>query len=54
MNIPVIFCTANTDDFVKNRAVKINPEGYIKKPIIEHELFGMIKKVLADRVQAGK
>ena len=32
-NIPVIFITGNTDEETRQRALKLNPSGYLAKPI---------------------
>ncbi len=31
--IPIVFITGNTDKLTKDRALKVNPKGYLDKPI---------------------
>ncbi|MCP4131336.1 MAG: response regulator [bacterium] len=42
-NIPIIFSTANSDKQIFERAMKISPAGYIRKPIDKTKLLYAIK-----------
>jgi CheY-like chemotaxis protein len=45
-NVPVIFVSSYADDEKKARAQEIPAQGYIVKPVIEHQLMEMISEVL--------
>jgi YesN/AraC family two-component response regulator len=44
-DIPVVFITGNTDDDTQERAVGINPAGYLQKPLNEMELKVILENV---------
>ncbi len=47
--IPVIYLTANTDMYVKERAMKTSPFGYLPKPIERDEMIRLIEKGLSEK-----
>lgn len=47
-NLPIIFLTAFTDKNSMILAEKINPSGFIAKPIIDNKLLAAIEKALAN------
>jgi len=49
-NIPIIFLTAFGDDVTKNRAMQLNPSGYIVKPYTEYQLQSSIRDVFGGNV----
>lgn len=44
-SIPIVFCTALTDEHTRNMAKLINPHGYITKPFEESELHNTLSAV---------
>jgi len=44
--VPLIFMTGNSDIETKNRALAINPAGYMNKPINLNKMIYKIKKLL--------
>ncbi len=47
LDIPVIFLTANIDEYNLNRATRTAPYGYLIKPIQEFEVFSAIETALS-------
>lgn len=47
LDIPVIFLTANVDEYNLNRATKTDPYGYLIKPIQVFELYSAIETALS-------
>jgi DNA-binding NarL/FixJ family response regulator len=45
-NIPVVFITGHTDSDIQERAKRINPAGYIQKPLNENVLQATLEKYL--------
>lgn len=43
---PIIFLTGNSDEEIVNRAIAINPAGFLIKPYRERELFGNIEMAI--------
>ncbi|MBC8504802.1 MAG: response regulator [Chloroflexi bacterium] len=49
-NVPIIFLTAYADDDTKNRAMRLNPSGYILKPYSDHQLQSSIRDVFSGNI----
>ena len=45
-NIPVVFITGNTDAATQEKAMGINPAGYLSKPLDEYVLKIMLEDIL--------
>ncbi len=48
-SIPIIYLTANTDIYVKERAMKTHPFGYLPKPIERDAMVNLIKEGLGSK-----
>lgn len=44
-NVPVIYATGYDDDEIKDRAMKTNPLGYLLKPVQQHDVELVLKKI---------
>ncbi len=49
-NIPIIFLTAFADEVTKNRAMVLNPSGYIVKPYSDYQLQSSIREVFSGNI----
>ena len=49
-NVPIIFLTAFADDATKNRAMRLNPSGYIIKPYTDYQLQSSIRDVFSSNI----
>ena len=46
LSIPIIFITGNTDKVTRQRAMQIDPAGYLHKPLIDTEMHQTIEQAL--------
>jgi DNA-binding NarL/FixJ family response regulator len=46
LNIPVVFITGNTDEEIRQKALSINPAGYLSKPLNKNVLQAILDNIV--------